>query len=141
MPKDDFGVDFDRVMLFALTPLIFNEKECFVLKIKDITTIENLAKIKSESKMMNLYNSTINHEMLIPLRNVIQVSENLEKEFQNKEDHKSQLRLIKTSSQMMLSQIRMQLDRNLMKNDKFLPNYTANSITQTIQDTIEMIQI
>jgi hypothetical protein len=30
---------------------------------------------------------------------------------------------------MMLSQIRMQLDRNLMKNDKFVPNYTANSIT------------
>jgi len=43
-----------------------------------------LAKIQSEAKMVSLYTSTISHEMLIPLKNMIEVSSFIEEEFPEK---------------------------------------------------------
>ena len=44
------------------------------MNFRDITAIQNLSKIKSEAQTVSLYTSTISHEMLIPLKNMIAVS-------------------------------------------------------------------
>jgi len=62
--------------------LIFNEKECYVLNIRDITEIQTSARLRSEATMVGLYNSTISHEMILPLKNIIAVSRSLEEAFE-----------------------------------------------------------
>jgi hypothetical protein len=44
------------------------------MKILDVTESENLEKLKHEARAVNLYTSSISHEMLTPLKNVITVS-------------------------------------------------------------------
>jgi len=41
------------------------------MNFRDVTEVQNLAKIQSEAKMVSLYTSTISHEMLIPLKNMV----------------------------------------------------------------------
>lgn len=50
------------------------------MNFRDVTESQNLAKIQSEAKMVGLYTSTISHEMLIPLKNMIQASSFIETE-------------------------------------------------------------
>jgi signal transduction histidine kinase len=51
------------------------------MNFKDITEIQNMANLKSEAKMVNLYTSTISHEMLTPLKNMIAATGLMEDEF------------------------------------------------------------
>jgi signal transduction histidine kinase len=73
---------------------------------RDVTEIHNLAKLKSEAAIFSLYTSTISHEMLTPLKNMIYVSNALEEEFPESSNLKKSARLIKISSQMLLTQIK-----------------------------------
>ena len=69
-------------MLVSIQQLIFNDRECFVLNIRDITDIEASARLRTEAKMVGLYNSTISHEMILPLKNIVAVSSSLEEAFE-----------------------------------------------------------
>lgn len=77
--------------------LIFNERECLVFNIRDITEIQASEKLKSEVKILGLYSSTISHEMLLPLKNIIAVSSSLEEEFDADAEVKKSAHIIKIS--------------------------------------------
>lgn len=53
--------------------------------------------------MFSLYNSTISHEMLVPLKNMITVSEYMFKGFNLDKVKQNQANLIKISSQLLLA--------------------------------------
>jgi hypothetical protein len=101
--EDDPTLEPERVLQISIQQLFFNEKECFVINLRDITAIQNLSKIKSEAKMVSLYTSTISHEMLIPLKNMIAVSGQIENEFPVGSAARRQTHLVKISSQMLLT--------------------------------------
>ncbi len=103
----------------AIYHLIFNERECLVLNVRDITDIQVSEKLKSEVKLLGLYSSTISHEMLLPLKNIIAMSSSLEEEFENDDEVAKSAHVIKISGQLLLSQIKTQLDQNLISNNKF----------------------
>ena len=52
------------------------------MNIRDITDIEASARLRTEAKMVGLYNSTISHEMILPLKNIVAVSSSLEEAFE-----------------------------------------------------------
>ena len=108
-----------RVLKLAVYQLIFNEKECLVLNVRDITEIQASEKLKSEVKLLGLYSSTISHEMLLPLKNIIAMSSQLEEEFASEVEVAKSAHIVKISGQLLLSQIKTQLDQNLISNNKF----------------------
>ena len=73
------------------------------MNFRDITSIQNLAKIKSEARMFSLYTSTISHEMLVPLKNMIAVGSQIENELPVGSAKRKQTHLVKISSQLLLS--------------------------------------
>ena len=79
--KDEHSNE-ERVLQVTIQQLIFNDRECFVLNIRDITDIEASARLRTEAKMVGLYNSTISHEMILPLKNIVAVSSSLEEAFE-----------------------------------------------------------
>jgi hypothetical protein len=54
--------------------LIYNSKQCQVLTVRDITEIDKLAKLSAENKMLGLLNSSVSHEMITPLKCIIEFS-------------------------------------------------------------------
>ena len=91
--------------------------------------------------MVGLYNSTISHEMILPLKNIIAVSSSLEETFEATSERGKSIHLVRISGQMLLTQIKMLLDYNLMKHDKFRPILEPASVRHVIDETIEMLQI
>ena len=91
--------------------------------------------------MVGLYNSTISHEMILPLKNIVAVSSSLEEAFEATSEKGKQIHLVKISGQMLLTQIKMQLDYNLMKHDKFKPILESASVRSVVDETIEMLRI
>jgi hypothetical protein len=47
--------------------------------------------------MVGLYNSTISHEMILPLKNIIAVSSSLEEAFETSSEKGKQIHLVKIS--------------------------------------------
>jgi len=44
-----------------------------VLTIRDISKIDEIAKLQAENKMVNMYTSSVTHEMLTPLKCIIEL--------------------------------------------------------------------
>lgn len=55
--------------------MIFNNKQCKVVTLRDISSLNEVAKLSADNKMLNLISSQISHEMLTPLRAIIQITE------------------------------------------------------------------
>jgi nitrogen-specific signal transduction histidine kinase len=54
--------------------LIYQSKQSVVLTIRDISKIDEIAKLQAENKMVNMYTSSITHEMLTPLKCIIELA-------------------------------------------------------------------
>jgi len=66
--------------------LIFNSKECVVLTCRDISSIAENAKLASVNKMLHLMSSAVSHEMVTPLKCVIQVVQKMKKRSRDKKN-------------------------------------------------------
>ena len=89
------------------TDLIFNNKECRVLTCKDISKIQENAKLSADNKMLSLMASSVSHEMLTPLRCIIHLANGLEKKLKEKiqEDQSvgKEIDLVVKTAQLLLN--------------------------------------
>jgi hypothetical protein len=53
--------------------LIFANKQCRILVMRDLSLIHQNMKLQSQNKMMSLLQSSISHEMLTPIRCIIEI--------------------------------------------------------------------
>jgi hypothetical protein len=64
----------DQTMTLQLNfqSLIYNAKQCQVLTVCDITEIDKFAKLSADNKMLSLLTSSVTHEMITPLKCIIE---------------------------------------------------------------------
>lgn len=82
--------------------MIFNEKQCCVLTCRDISKISENANLKAENKMLGLMSSSVSHEMITPIKCIIQMISS----FQKKLDDQLlilDLELVLNTAQMLLN--------------------------------------
>lgn len=53
--------------------LIYNNKECNVQILRDVSKMHENAKLDAKNKMLTAYNSSVSHEFLTPLKSIIQL--------------------------------------------------------------------
>lgn len=63
--------------------MIFNNEQCQVITLKDVSSINEIAKLSADNKMLNLLSSQISHEMLTPLRCIISITEQVKQGLSN----------------------------------------------------------
>ena len=56
---------------------IFQNKPGKLVNMRNITKLQENTELQSQNKMMQLFNSSCNHEMLAPIRCIIQIAETL----------------------------------------------------------------
>ena len=61
--------------------LIFNDKECLVLNLKDITAHKQLKREQEKSRLLSKLNTSVYHEMISPLKINVDMSMRLIKFF------------------------------------------------------------
>lgn len=77
-------VDEIKVVQITRTELIYNGKQCIVVKLRDISEIREKAKLSAENKMLSLMASSVSHEMITPMRCIVHLAGGLEKKLKDR---------------------------------------------------------
>ena len=93
-----------KTLQFNFQQLIYNSKQCIVLTIRDISEINNFAKVSAENKMLSLLTSSVTHEMITPLKCVIQFGTTLLKS--KDPSVVKEAELIVSTAKLLLSQVK-----------------------------------
>jgi CO dehydrogenase/acetyl-CoA synthase delta subunit len=108
-----------------------------VLTIRDITEIDRFAKVSAANKMLSLLTSTVTHEMITPLKCVIQFGTTLLK---SKDPNVlKEAELIVSTAKLLLSQVKLTLDKNMLDNNAFVPNFEYYPLNKTIIDVTRIL--
>lgn len=65
--------DSSKMWSVTVRELIFANKQCRILVMRDLSLIHQNMKLQSQNKMMSLLQSSISHEMLTPIRCIIEI--------------------------------------------------------------------
>jgi hypothetical protein len=109
-----------------------------VLTIRDISEINNYAKVSAENKMLSLLTSSVTHEMITPLKCIIQFGTTLLKS--NDPHVVKEAELIVSTAKLILSQVKHILDKNMLDNNTFTPSFEFHPLNKTIIDVTRILQ-
>jgi hypothetical protein len=110
--------DTTKMWSVTVRELIFAGKQCRILVMRDLGPIRQNMKLQSQNKMMSLLQSSISHEMLTPIRCIIETLKLIKKRV-SRSDVEGDLRLVINTSHMLQNQIKGSLDRNLLDQNEF----------------------
>lgn len=57
--------------------LLYRNDDCVVLICRDVSQIRKISKLASDNKMLQVYNSSVTHELITPLRALIEIASNV----------------------------------------------------------------
>ena len=110
----------DRQILVKRLKIIYNDSECSALQFTDITANQNLRKEKERSRMLEMLNATVHHEMLSPLKSNVILSKRLLKETTlGNQKVKDMIKTLYVSSELLLHHSSDLLDFRIIKNGDF----------------------
>ena len=138
--KEAASVDYAnlRTLQCNFQNLIFNDKQCKVLSIRDITDINNYAKVQAENRMLSLHTSSVSHEMITPLKCIIKLGRDLAKSIDARVSR--QAGLIVSTSGLILQQVKLILDKNMLDNNSFTPNFEFHYLNKTISEVAQILE-
>ncbi len=82
--------------------------------------------------------SSVTHDMITPLRSVSCLSKRLCDTLDGTKGQKDAL-LIYNTSQILLSQVKLLLDKNLLDNNRFRPSLDDHAVNQTIENIVDIL--
>ena len=87
-----------------------------MLSCRDVSNITENAKLVADNKMLNMVSSSVNHEMITPIKCTLQILNKIEKKIIHPKTL-SDIKLIKNTSTLLLSHVKSKLDYNLLALD------------------------
>ena len=80
----------------------YNDKECQVLTIRDITTQRRLEKVQEQNEMLHLVTSSVSHDLMTPIQCIISFANKILTELKSgKTRHKANL--IRSAGKLLLN--------------------------------------
>ena len=108
------------------------------MSVRDISELRRFSKISENNKILTLLTSSVTHEMITPLRCIIQFAHNVLKLTTDPKQRK-ELELILSTSQLLLSQVKLLLDRNMLERNIFQPSLAVHPLNFTIKNVVEIL--
>jgi signal transduction histidine kinase len=91
-----------------------------VLTIRDLTAQLKLEQAEQKSSLLSLLTSSVSHELITPIRCMVTFGNELVNS-KLKDKNKRKASLIVNTGKLVLTQIKMLLDRNMLENGNFAP--------------------
>lgn len=79
--------------------------------------------------------NSVTHEMLTPLQCIVSFAKSLDKELTHSAKRKD-AQMISLTASLVLSQIKLMLDKSLLENNRFKANYQDCPINRVIGDVV-----
>jgi signal transduction histidine kinase len=110
----------EKIVQISLQKLIFNDEECSIIMIRDITALKRLTKVENKNKATSLMTASVSHELLTPLKCISSFGKELMTLITStKVRYKAEL--IVSTTNLVISQIKFLLDKNLLDQNVFAP--------------------
>ena len=110
----------DKIVQISLQKLIFNDEECNILRIRDITAFKRLTKVENNNRATGLMSASVSHELLTPLKCISSFGKEL-MTFITNSKIRYKAELIVSTTDLVISQIKFLLDKNLLDQNVFAP--------------------
>jgi signal transduction histidine kinase len=94
--------------------LFFNNKECRILRIRDVTAHKQLVKAENENKMLSFLQASVSHELLTPIKCIGSFAQELIYALISNSVLKYKAELIHSTSKILLSQVKFLLDKSML---------------------------
>ena len=89
--------------------------------------------------MMELMSAGVSHELITPLKCVLQLTRSLMKRISDPNQIK-QARLITDTTNLLLAQVKCFLDKNTIEANKFRPHFEKSSLKITLKDAVDIMK-
>jgi signal transduction histidine kinase len=122
----------------SMQKLLFENKECVVVNLRDVSQIQENTQLHSDNRMLQIYNSSISHEMLTPIKCLVEVSKKVAREVESKRTLED-LSLISNTAKLLLNQVKGNLDRSLLAQNLFEAAPEKYSVYSLVQETTDML--
>lgn len=107
-------------MQISFQSLFFNNEECRILRIRDITAHKQLEKAQNENKMLSFLQASVSHELLTPIKCIGSIAQELVYALFNNGNLKYKAELIQSTSKILLSQVKFVLDKSMLDQKVFV---------------------
>jgi K+-sensing histidine kinase KdpD len=94
--------------------MFFNNEECKVIRIRDITVHKQLQKAQSENKMLSFLQASVSHELVTPIKCIGSFAQELVYALLSNSNLKYKAELIHSTSKILLSQVKFLLDKSMI---------------------------
>lgn len=89
--------------------------------------------------MLHLLNSSVTHEMVTPLKCIVSFAKSILKELEHS-PKRHEAELIISTTKLILSQVKLLLDKNMIEHDLFEPELTLSPLNKTVSSVIEILE-
>ena len=97
--------------------IIFDEQECQIINITDLSAYVKLRKQEDTNQLLKTLNTSVHHEMLTPLKTMIEICQRLILKLKNYSQEKRMLETVLFSSQLLLMHSHDFLDQRIIEHD------------------------
>ena len=101
--------------------------------------IRENVRLANSNKMMSLVQSSINHEMLTPIKCIIQTVSTFKHNFREPHFDKD-ANLVICTAQMLQNQVKGNLDRNLLEQNEFTPQLGFVYLQEMVESVLFMFK-
>jgi len=117
--------------------LVFNDKECCILILKNLTSAFRFKKASEMKENMHMLTTTVSHEMRMPLELVIGICRIMLA--QTKDKHFIELiTVIQSSTKILLCRVNDLLDSSTMEKGTFTKNLKVFNLVESVEEVVQI---
>eukprot|EP00347_Sterkiella_histriomuscorum_P013047 403366216 len=156
--QDSIGSQFNQLVEVQAVEIEFynvkfEEEDCILLQLKNITQILNSEKEKLQTHYQDMLIATISHEVMNPLNSIVNLSSIAENQYQNVNEDNSQeafdliktwlnfFQIINSSSKQVYYLVKSCMDIKLIKNNQFTSKVTKQKPIEIIRNIYNIFRM
>lgn len=128
-----------RYLELQINSIIINYEEHHIGTFRDVTENRRLQQAEGNAKLGSMLMSSVTHEMVTPLKCIISFAQSLEQELKHS-PKRADAELIYITGKLLLSQIKLLLDRSLIENGAFTPSFEFTPVNRIINDCTRILK-
>ena len=126
----------EKTLIVKRMDFMFDEKECQIINITDISAYIKLEKTQTTNKLLKTLNTSVHHEMLTPLKTIIEISERLVTKFKNFPIEMNMIKTVLLSSKFLSMHAHDFLDQQIIEHGTFIPHYDIGRVETAISEMV-----
>ena len=131
-----------RCLELRLNNITYDKTEYRVATFTQVTESQMVERAEARSKMVTLMASSVTHEMLTPLKCIINFADSLRHGLKSATaDSQKSVELISVTAKLILCQMKMLLDNNMMKREMFALQIEKIPINRTVSDAVHIMKL